>query len=115
MTKRIEQTKIMHRVVEHGGVLYLGGITADDTTVGMGGQTSQICAKIDKLLALAGSDKTRILSAQIFITDMSLKGEMNDAWTAWMPAEHLPARATVGVADLGTPTTLIEIVVTAHS
>jgi len=115
MTKRYEPTKIMHRLVEHGGVLYLGGITADDTSVGMREQTSEICGKIDKVLALAGSDKTKVLSAQIFITDMTLKGEMNEAWTAWMAPANLPARATVGVADLGTPSTLIEVVITAHT
>ena len=115
MTERLEQTKIMHRIVTHNGTVYLGGIVADDTTASMTEQTSQICKKIDKYLALAGSDKTKILSAQLFITDMSKKEEMNTAWVDWMPAENLPARATVGVADLGSPTTLIEVVVTAHT
>lgn len=113
MIKRIEKTKIMHRVVEHGGTLYFGGLVADDRTVGMADQTRQICRKIDALLAAAGSDKSKLLSAQIFITDMAGKDAMNEAWLEWLEGGDLPARATIGVADLGTKDTLIEVVVTA--
>lgn len=113
MTKRIEKTPIMHRVVVHNGIAFLGGIIADDVSVSMGGQTAQICAKLDKVLALAGTDKTKLLSAQLFITDMKQKDEMNAAWLAWLDGNDLPARATIGVADLGKPEILIEVVVTA--
>ncbi|WP_366658187.1 RidA family protein [Fodinicurvata sp. EGI_FJ10296] len=115
MTKRIEKTKIMHRVVEHGGVLYFGGLVADDMTLGMGDQTRQICAKLDKLLAAAGSDKTKLLTAQIYVTDMGGKNDMNTAWLEWLDDAHLPSRATIGVASLGSPETLIEVVVTAST
>jgi enamine deaminase RidA (YjgF/YER057c/UK114 family) len=113
MIERIGQTKIMHRIVENNGVLYLGGIVADDTSVSMEGQTRQICQKIEKLLVSAGSSKAKLLAAQLYITDMSQKEAMNKAWTEWLAPEDMPARATLGVADLGGPETLIEIVVTA--
>ena len=112
MVQRILQTPIMHRIVEHNGIVFLGGLIADDLTQTMGGQTADICAKLDKLLAEAGTDKTKLLSAMLYVTDMAQKGEMNAAWTAWIAADDLPTRATIGVADLG-PNVLIEIVVTA--
>ena len=113
MIKRIEKTKIMHRVVVNNGTAYLGGIIADDVSVGMGGQVTQICGKLDQVLAMAGSDKTKLLSAQLFITDMKAKDAMNAAWLEWLNGDDLPARATIGVADLGDPSILIEVVVTA--
>ncbi|MCW4113446.1 RidA family protein [Aurantimonas sp. MSK8Z-1] len=112
MVKRILQTPIMHRMVEHNGVVYLGGIVADDRSQSMGGQTAQICEKIDALLAEAGTDKTKLLTAMLYITDMSQKDAMNQAWTRWIEAGDLPTRATIGVADLGKDI-LIEIVVSA--
>ena len=112
MIKRHLRTPIMHRVVAHGGVLYLGGIVADDRSASMKGQTEQVLARIGALLAEAGSDKGKVLTATIYITDMALKDEMNVAWTAWFEPDHLPSRATIGVADLG-PKVLIEIVITA--
>jgi enamine deaminase RidA (YjgF/YER057c/UK114 family) len=113
MVKRTGTTKIMHRVVEANGMLYLGGIAADDINTGMEEQTRQICGKIEKLLVEAGSDKTKVVAATIYITDMPAKDAMNKAWTEWLPAEHLPARATIGVATLGDPRMVIEVVVTA--
>ncbi len=78
----------------------------------MKGQTAQICAKIDDLLARVGSTKDRLLTAMVYLSDFSEKEGMNEAWLEWLPADILPTRATVGVADLG-PDTLVEIVVTA--
>ncbi|MFD2237150.1 RidA family protein [Aureimonas populi] len=112
MVNRILQTPIMHRIVEHNGIVFLGGLIADDLSQSMGGQTAQICQKLDKLLAEAGTDKSKLLSAMLYVTDMSQKGEMNEAWTSWIEAPDLPTRATIGVADLG-KNVLIEIVVTA--
>ncbi|WP_427025588.1 RidA family protein [Aureimonas ureilytica] len=112
MVQRILQTPIMHRIVEHNGIVFLGGLIADDLSQTMGGQTADICAKLDKLLAEAGTDKTKLLSAMLYVTDMSQKGEMNEAWTSWIAAADLPTRATIGVADLG-KNVLIEVVVTA--
>lgn len=113
MTQRYLRTPIMHRVVEHNGIVYVGGTTCDDESLDMAGQTREIMAKIDKYLAEAGTDKTKLLSATIFVTDLNMKPEMDKVWKEWVDPSLLPTRATVGVADLG-DTTLIEIVVTAY-
>ena len=70
------------------------------------------CAKIDKLLAEVGSSKEKLVTAMLYITDFDQKEGMNEAWLEWLPAEHLPTRATIGVAELGKDV-LIEIVVSA--
>ena len=114
MTNRHLQTAIMHRVVEHNGLIFVGGTTCDDESLDMTGQTREILAKLDTYLAQAGSDRTKLLSATIFITDMNLKPQMDSVWKEWLAPGDFPTRATVGVADLG-GTTLIEIVVTAHA
>lgn len=113
MTKRHLPTPIMHRVVEHNGLVFVGGTTCGDESLDMAGQTEEILAKIESYLAQAGSDKTKLLSATIFITDMNLKPEMDAVWKNWLAPETFPVRATVGVADLGGDAK-IEIVVTAH-
>lgn len=112
MIQRHARTPIMHRVVENAGTLYFGGVVAEDRSASMKGQTEQVLARLDTLLSEAGSDRSKVLSATIFITDMGLKDEMNEAWTAWFAPEHLPSRATIGVADLG-PKALIEVVIIA--
>ena len=113
MLQRIKKAKTLHAVTIHNGVVYLAGIGANDISLDMEGQTSQICEKIDGLLAQAGSDKTRLIRAEIFITDMSKKPDMDRAWLNWLAEDDLPCRATIGVADLGEPQRLIEIIVTA--
>lgn len=112
MLVRHERTSIMHRMVENDGVLYLGGITADDCELDMTGQSRQVFRKLADLLTSAGSSKGALLSVQIFLTDMAGKEDMNEAWLEWLDSNDLPARATIGVADLG-PGTLIEVVATA--
>ncbi|MGQ4274082.1 RidA family protein [Terrihabitans sp. B22-R8] len=112
MIKRSIQTPILHRFVEHNGVIYFSGLVADDRTQSMGGQTEQICKKLDALFAEAGTDRSKMLSAMLYITDMSQKDEMNKAWTSWVAAEDLPSRATIGIAELGKDV-LIEVVVIA--
>jgi enamine deaminase RidA (YjgF/YER057c/UK114 family) len=113
MIKRHRKHRIMHGVVEHNGVLYVGGHAANDLSVGMKEQTRQICDKLDLVLAECGSDKSQLLSARIYITDMARKPEMDEAWLEWIEGDDLPSRATIGVADLGTPERLIEVVVVA--
>jgi enamine deaminase RidA (YjgF/YER057c/UK114 family) len=85
----------MSEAVVHNGTIYLAGQVADDASQDTAGQTRQILSAIDALLAECGSDKTRILSAQIFLADISDFAAMNSAWDAWVPAGHTPARATV--------------------
>lgn len=113
MINRYIRTPIMHRVVEAGGLIFIGGTVADDMSVGMRGQTEEILRKFDAYLAEAGSDKRHLVSATIFVTDLGLKKEMDDVWKAWLSPEDLPCRATVGVADLGEDT-LIEITAIAR-
>lgn len=109
--KRNIKTPIQNRVVEVGNIVFVGGTTADDTSQSMGPQTQNILTKIEGYLGQVGLDRTAIVAATIFVTDLSMKTEMDPVWTAFF-GEQLPTRATVGVADLG-GTTLIEVVVTA--
>jgi 2-iminobutanoate/2-iminopropanoate deaminase len=112
MINRLIQTPIMHCVVEKDGLVFIAGTTADDVSVGMRGQTEQILAKFDRFLKEAGTDKSRLLSVSIFITEFDQKPEMDAAWKAWLAPEEFPTRATVGVANLGKGT-LIEMIATA--
>lgn len=108
---RFEIGARMSGAVVHNGTIYLAGQVgepgADVTT-----QTKQVLAEIDRLLALAGSDKTRILSAQIWLADMADFQKMNAVWDAWVPQGHTPARAT-GESKLAGPEYLVEIIITA--
>lgn len=96
----------------HNGVAYLAGQVPEDATADITGQTAQVLAAIDTLLARAGSDKSKILMAQIFITDLKDFPGMNAAWDAWVAAGNAPPRATV-VAQLARPEWKVEIVVKA--
>jgi enamine deaminase RidA (YjgF/YER057c/UK114 family) len=95
-----------------GGTVYLAGQVAGDATQDMRGQTAQVLAAVDALLARAGTDKTRLLMVQIFITDLAEFAAMNEVWEAWLPAGAAPPRATV-VASLARPAWKVEMVVTA--
>lgn len=95
----------------HGNLVFLSGVVADDKSLPMKGQTEQVLRKIDQVLASAGSDKSRILSATVYMADATLKDEMNEAWMAWVDRSNLPARTAVGAAL--TPKTLVEITVCA--
>lgn len=110
--KRFNSDKRLSRAVVHGNTVYLAGITADDRSKGMRAQTAEILAKIDALLKTAGTDKSKLLSATIWISDMRAKPEMDEAWAAWADQQNLPARACVE-ARLGSPDTLVEIMVQA--
>ena len=109
---RYDPDKRLSDMVEFDGRLYLAGQVGEDTKVGMQAQTESITRQIDKLLARAGSNKAKILSAVVFVADMRLKPKMDEAWMAWMGAGHSPARATVE-ARLGSADTLVEIMCVA--
>jgi len=102
----------MSEMAVHNGTVYLAGQIAEDGSQDITGQTQQVLAAIDALLARAGSDKSKILRAQIFIKDLSDFAAMNAVWEAWVVPGHTPPRATVK-ADLAKPEWKIEIVVTA--
>jgi enamine deaminase RidA (YjgF/YER057c/UK114 family) len=95
MIERLQPGPRMSQAVIHGDTVYLAGQVADDTSADVTGQTRQILASIDRLLAAAGTDKTKILSATVYLADIGTFAEMNAAWDAWVPAGHTPARATV--------------------
>ena len=96
----------------HNGVAYLAGQVAGDGSQDIGGQTRQVLAAIDALLARADSDKSKILRAQIFLADLADFAGMNAVWESWVVPGHTPARATVQAA-LAKPEWKVEIVVTA--
>jgi enamine deaminase RidA (YjgF/YER057c/UK114 family) len=100
--------KRLSEIVVHNGVAYLAGEVPDDTSKDITGQTEQVLGKIEKLLNQAGSDKTKILSAQIFLADMKDFGGMNVAWEKWVVPGQTPARATIE-AKLANPAYRVEI------
>ncbi len=111
-TKRFHVGPRMSDMAVHSGTIYLAGQVADDISQDISGQTKQVLATIDKLLAEAGSDKTRILSTTIYITDMTNFQAMNAVWDNWVPQGNTPPRATVQ-AQLAKPAYLVEITVIA--
>ena len=106
--KRHPSGKLFSAAVEHGGLVYVAGQVADDLTQGVKGQTEQVLKKIDSILAAAGTSKSKILSANAWVTDIRNRDEMNAAWSAWADPANLPARATVE-AKLADPRMLVEI------
>jgi enamine deaminase RidA (YjgF/YER057c/UK114 family) len=111
--QRIDAGPRMSKAVVNGNTVYLAGIVADAPKgKSMGEQTKSILAQIDGFLAQAGTDKSKLLSANIWITDMAKFGEMNAVWDAWVSPGNTPARATVE-AKLASPDYLVEIMVVA--
>ena len=110
--KRIGVGPRMSQAVIHGSTVYLAGQVADKPVPSFGKQTKQILGQIDKLLKQAGSHKSKILSANVWVTDMRGFAEMNEAWDAWVDKGNTPARATVE-AKLASPEYLVEIMLTA--
>ena len=108
---RIETDQRMSQAVIHEGTIYLSGQVGEPGYT-VAEQTAQALAEIDRLLALAGSNKNKILFAQIWLADINDFEAMNQIWDAWVPEGHAPARAT-GESRLATPEYLVEIIVTA--
>ena len=108
---RIETGPRMSQAVIANGIVWLAGqVGAPGAPVA--NQTRAVLEQVDRLLAAAGTDKTRIVSAQIWLADMATFGEMNAVWDQWVPQGHTPARAT-GEARLATPDYKVEVIVTA--
>lgn len=106
--QRLNVGKRLSEIVVHNGVAYLAGEVPDDGTKDIGGQTEEVLAKIDKLLKQVGSDKSKLLSAQIFLPDMKDFAGMNAVWEKWVLPGQTPARATVE-AKLANPAYKVEI------
>jgi enamine deaminase RidA (YjgF/YER057c/UK114 family) len=109
--RRIETGARMSQAVIHNGVVYLAGQVGNPGD-SVADQTRTCLAEVDRLLALAGTDKTRILSAQIWLADIGAFAEMNAVWDAWVAPGHAPARAT-GESALAAPEYKVEVIVTA--
>jgi enamine deaminase RidA (YjgF/YER057c/UK114 family) len=112
VVKRFDVGARLSEMAVHNGVCYLAGQVAADASQDISGQTRQVLAAIDALLARAGSDKHRLLMCQIFLTDAADFSAMNQLWEAWLPAGQAPPRATV-FAQLAKPEWKVEMVVTA--
>lgn len=112
MVQRYDVGDRLSEMAVHNGVAYLAGQVPEDASQGIEGQTAQVLAAVDALLARAGSDKSRILMAQIFLADLADFAGMNAAWDAWGAPGNAPPRATVQAA-LARPEWKIEVVVTA--
>jgi enamine deaminase RidA (YjgF/YER057c/UK114 family) len=111
--QRFETGPRMSQAVVHGNTVYLAGQVAQKAAgKSVTDQTRDILETIDKLLAGAGSDKSKLLSAQIFLTDIATFNEMNKVWEAWVSPGNTPARATVE-AKLAAPQYTVEIMVIA--
>jgi enamine deaminase RidA (YjgF/YER057c/UK114 family) len=110
--KRLYVGKRLSEVAVHNETVYLAGQIAEDTTQDIEGQTREVLGHVDRLLNEVGSDKTCVLSCQIYISDMANFAGMNVVWDEWVAQGHTPPRATVE-AKLANPACLVEIVVTA--
>ena len=112
MVQRFDVGTRLSEMAVHNGTVYLAGQVPDDASQDIKGQMAQVLAAVDALLARAGSDKSKILMAQIFLVDLEDFDGMNAVWDAWVSAGHAPPRATVQ-AHLAKPGWKIEMVVTA--
>lgn len=112
MIQRFDVGTRLSEMAVHNGVAYLAGQVAGDAAQDIAGQTRQVLAAIDALLARAGTDKSRLLRVEIFLADLADFPAMNEVWDAWVPKDHAPPRATVQ-ARLARPQWKVEMVATA--
>lgn len=105
---RHEPNGIYAKVTEANGFVFTAGIVASDLSVGVTGQTEEILVEIDRLLALCGTDRSRIVSVNIYLADIRTREEVNTAWKPWTGSHDVPARTTIE-AKLADPRMLVEI------
>jgi enamine deaminase RidA (YjgF/YER057c/UK114 family) len=110
--QRVHPGPRMSEMVIHNDTVYLAGQIADDGSTDVESQTRDVLRQIDALLAEAGTDKSKLLTATIFLADIGTFAEMNKAWDVWVDPTNAPARATVE-ARLAAPEYLVEILVVA--
>jgi enamine deaminase RidA (YjgF/YER057c/UK114 family) len=103
---------IISQAVVHGKVAYFAGVTADPIVGDIKTQTAQVLRRVDELLKLAGTDKSRLLSVQVWIADMRLFEDHNSVWNEWVDPANPPARACL-TSELWRPGMLVEIMVVA--
>lgn len=102
----------LSRLVEFGNLVFVAGTTADNKSASCQAQTTEVLQKIDRFLADAGTDKSKILWCNVWVTDIREKDQMDAAWQAWVDPNNKPARATVE-SRLATPDTRVEIMMIA--
>lgn len=111
--KRIQVGPRMSQAVVHNGIVYLSGqVALDSPGKSVKIQTQEILNRIDALLAEAGTDKSKLITANIWLSDIATFAEMNEVWDAWVAPQNTPARATVE-SKLAAPHFSVEIAVTA--
>lgn len=110
--KRYDVGPLMSQAVVHGDTVYMAGTVADDTSADIKGQTQQILDKLDRRLAEVGSDKSKLVSATIWVSDIGDRDPMNEVWVEWIDKQNPPVRACVE-AKLARPEMLVEIMIVA--
>ncbi len=110
--KRYEVGPLLSGAAAHGGIVYLAGLAADDLTQDIRGQTKQTLANIDRVLAQAGSDKSKLLRVEVWLADIGNFDSMNEVYQAWLDPENVPARVCVE-SRLWDDAAQVEIMVTA--
>ena len=108
---RTDANKVLAKAVEYHGFVFTQGVTAQDLSLDITGQTKEVLAGLDAILETHGTDKTRLLQAQIWLKDIRDRDAMNAIWSAWLPEGGAPARACVQ-ANMADPRYLVEIMVT---
>jgi enamine deaminase RidA (YjgF/YER057c/UK114 family) len=108
MIQRLAEEQRLSGAVVHGGMVWLAGQVADDSSLDVEGQTADILRQIDALLQQAGTDKRRLLSATVVLADIADAPAMNRAWDRWLDPAAKPARMTIG-APLVDPSWRVEI------
>ena len=108
---RTDPNPVLAKAVEYHGFVFVQGCTAADLSKDIVGQTEEVLAQIDTILETHGTDKTRLLQAQIWLKDIRDRDAMNKIWSAWLPENGAPARACVQ-ANMADPRHLVEIMVT---
>jgi len=109
---RHDSGPLLSLAVENGNTVYLAGIVAKNLKNDVKGQTEEVLAEIDRLLAKAGSHKSKLLQVTIWVNDIRHRAAMNEAYTKWVDPKNLPGRACIE-AKLADPNALVEIMVTA--
>ena len=110
--ERINTNQRMSQIVKHNDLMYLSGQVGNKHTKDLKKQTAEVLEKVENLLKDAGTDKSKILSATIYIADINFFQDMNEVWDNWLPNNCAPARATVE-AKLALPELLVEVCVIA--
>lgn len=108
----LDSGEILSQAVVHGGTVYLCGLTATDRSLDVAGQTREVLAKIDDRLAKCGTDKSQIVAATIYLTEIGLKPAMNEVWKDWLGGLERPTRTCLGGVELEKDV-VVEITVTA--